>query len=46
MIVKRNTKNLDKNHILSGVLESVSENTVDGISPLFYYALLGYMFIV
>ncbi|QLH03537.1 cobalamin biosynthesis protein [Nitrosopumilus cobalaminigenes] len=42
MIVKRNTKNLDKNHILSSVLESISENTVDGITgPLFYYALLG-----
>ncbi len=42
MIVKRNTKNLDKNHIISGVLESISENTVDGITgPLFYYALLG-----
>jgi len=42
MIVKRNTKNLDKNHILSGVLESISENTVDGITgPLFYYALFG-----
>ncbi|KFM14563.1 putative cobalamin biosynthesis protein CobD [Marine Group I thaumarchaeote SCGC AAA799-O18] len=42
MIVKRDTKNLDKNHILSGVLESVSENTVDGITgPLFYYALFG-----
>ena len=42
MIVKRNTKNLDKNHIFSGVLESISENTVDGITgPLFYYALLG-----
>ena len=42
MIVKRNTKNLDKNHILSGVLESISENTVDGITgPLFYYSLLG-----
>lgn len=42
MIVKRNTKNLDKNHIISGVLESVSENTVDGITgPLFYYALFG-----
>ncbi|MCV0430978.1 cobalamin biosynthesis protein [Nitrosopumilus sp.] len=42
MIVKRNTKNLDKNHILSGVLESISENTVDGITgPLFYYALIG-----
>ena len=42
MIVKRDTKNLDKNHVLSGVLESVSENTVDGITgPLFYFALFG-----
>ena len=42
MIVKRVTKNLDKNHILSGVLESVSENTVDGVTgPLFYYAIFG-----
>ena len=32
MIVKRDTKNLDKNHILSAVLESVSENTVDGVT--------------
>ena len=32
MIVKRNTKHLDKNHISSAVLESVSENTVDGLS--------------
>jgi len=42
MIVKRDTKNLDKNHILSGVLESISENTVDGVTgPLFYYAIFG-----
>lgn len=42
LIVKRNTKTLDKNHILSGVLESVSENIVDGITaPLFYFALFG-----
>jgi adenosylcobinamide-phosphate synthase len=42
MIVKRNTGNLDKNHIISGVLESISENTVDGVTgPLFYYALFG-----
>ena len=42
MIVKRNTKNLDKNHILSGVLESIGENTVDGITgPLFFYSLFG-----
>ena len=42
MIVKRNTTNLDKNHVISGVLESISENTVDGItSPMFYYAFFG-----
>ena len=42
MITKRKTKNLDKNHILSGVLESISENTVDGITgSLFYFALFG-----
>ena len=40
MIVKRKTKNLDKNHILSGVLESISENTVDGVTgPIFYFSL-------
>jgi len=42
MIVKRNTANLDKNHVFSGVLESISENTVDGITgPMFYYAFFG-----
>lgn len=42
MIVKRNTENLDKNHVYSGVLESISENTVDGITgPLFYFAFFG-----
>ena len=42
MIVKRNTKNLDKNHVISGVIESISENTVDGItSPLFYFGFFG-----
>ena len=42
MIVKRNTKNLDKNHVLSGTLESLSENIVDGITgPMFYFAIFG-----
>jgi len=42
MIVKRKTKDLDKNHVLSGVVESISENTVDGITgPLFYFGLFG-----
>jgi adenosylcobinamide-phosphate synthase len=42
MIVKRNTRDLDENHIISGTLESVGENTVDGITgPLFYFAFLG-----
>ncbi len=42
MIVKRDTSDLDKNHIVSGVLESVSENTVDGVTgPLFYFGFFG-----
>ena len=42
MIVKRNTKDLDRNHIISGTIESISENTVDGITgPLFYFGLFG-----
>ena len=42
MIVKRNTKDLDKNHVFSGFVESISENTVDGITgPLFYFGLFG-----
>jgi len=42
MIVKRDTKNLDRQHIISGTLESISENTVDGIiGPLFYFAIFG-----
>ncbi len=41
-IVKRNTKDLDKNHVFSGVIESISENTVDGITgPLFYFGIFG-----
>ncbi len=41
-IVGRDTSNLDREHILSAVIESVGESTVDGInSPLFYYALYG-----
>lgn len=42
MIVKRDTKSLEKNHIVSGVLESISENTVDGVTgPLFYFSVFG-----
>lgn len=42
MIVKRNTKDLDKNHVLSATLESISENTVDGVTgPLFYFSFFG-----
>lgn len=40
MIVKRDTKDLDEGLVLSGAAESVSENTVDGITgPLFYFGL-------
>lgn len=42
MIVKRPTRNLDKQHVISGALESISENIVDGITgPLFYFAFFG-----
>jgi len=42
MLVKRNTKNLDQNHVVSGVLETISENIVDGVTgPLFYFGIFG-----
>src|SRR5574337_567813 len=42
MIVKRNTKNLDRQHVISATLESISENIVDGITgPLFYFSFFG-----
>lgn len=42
MLVKRSTKQLDKNHVVSGVLETTSENIVDGVTgPLFYFGLFG-----
>ena len=42
MLVKRNTKDLDRNHIISATLESTSENIVDGITgPLFYFGFFG-----
>ena len=41
-LVSRDTTNLDKSHLTSAVIESVSENFVDGIvSPLFFYLILG-----
>lgn len=42
MIVSRNTKNLDEQHILSGAIESIADGIVDGIlSPLFYFSIFG-----
>jgi adenosylcobinamide-phosphate synthase len=42
MIVKRDTQNLDKQHVISATLESISENIVDGITgPLFYFSIFG-----
>ncbi len=41
-IVGRDTKNLRKEGIIRGVVESVSENTIDGVvAPLFYLFLGG-----
>ncbi len=42
MIVKRDTSGLNQDHIYSGVVESIGENTVDGITgPLFYFGFFG-----
>lgn len=41
-IVSRDTSKLDIQHILSAAIESIAENTVDGIiSPLFYFSIFG-----
>ncbi len=42
MIVSRDVSKLDKPHLISAALESLSENTSDSITgPFFYYALFG-----
>ncbi|MBE6527713.1 MAG: cobalamin biosynthesis protein CobD [Thermoplasmata archaeon] len=44
MIVSRNTKGMDPEHIASSCCETVSENLVDSIlSPTFYFGLFGIM---
>ena len=41
-IVKRSTGGLDEGRVASGVVESVGENTVDGVTgPLFWFSLAG-----
>jgi len=40
-IVGRDTKNLDESEISRGAVESVSENTVDGILTPIFFALIG-----
>lgn len=41
-IVKRDTTKMSRKQICSGVIESVAENTVDGVTgPLFYYGAFG-----
>ncbi len=42
MIVSRDVSQLDKPHLISAALESLSENTSDSITgPFFYYTLFG-----
>lgn len=42
MIVSRNTKGMDAEHISSSCCETISENLVDsGYSPMFYFSLFG-----
>ena len=41
-LVSRDTSKMDKPHMVSAVIESISENFVDSIlSPLLYYSILG-----
>ncbi len=41
-LVRRDPARLDRKHIISATIESISEGTVDGVtSPLFYFALFG-----
>ncbi len=41
MIVGRDTENLNETDVARGVIETVSENTVDGITAPLFYAFLG-----
>ncbi|WP_406657268.1 cobalamin biosynthesis protein [Methanolobus sp. ZRKC2] len=42
MYVSRNTSKLDESHVSSAIIETVSENYVDGIlTPLLFYACFG-----
>lgn len=44
-IVGRDTRGLDKNHIISATVESIGEGSVDGVaSPIFYYLVIGSVF--
>jgi adenosylcobinamide-phosphate synthase len=41
-VVRRDTRNLDEQKILSATVETIAEGTVDGVlSPLFYYSIFG-----
>lgn len=43
-IVGRDTNKLDEPEIIRATVETVAENTIDGIiGPLFFYGLLAYM---
>ncbi len=41
MIVGRDTQNLDEAEITRGTVETVAENTVDGITAPLFFALIG-----
>jgi adenosylcobinamide-phosphate synthase len=41
-IVGRDTNNLSKDEILKAVVETVAENTIDGVIAVFFYMIIGY----
>lgn len=43
-LVSRDTKNMEKKDIIRGILETISENSVDGVIAPMFYAFLGSFF--
>ena len=42
-VVGRDTENLEKHEIISALIETISENSIDGIISVIFFAALGYL---
>ena len=43
-VVGRDTKNLNEHEIVSAIIETIAENSIDGIISVMFFAALGYAF--